>query len=242
MAARSGKADIMGWLAEAGAANRMSDLDTFVAACAAGDAALARELLEVQPDLFDRFSDRDRGEICEAAAAGNLDGVRTMLDVGWDVDTRNVVWAETPCHRAALHGNLALVELLVERGADLTIMDRTYHCTQLGWAQHGEASEVIDYFRSVTDRWGIWDAIELGQTERALALLPETDINAGLRGCTPGVLLRLASSQGNRTLVAAFLERGADPTVKTDYGMNAIDVARERGHDEIVSMLEAHDA
>ncbi len=240
MAARSGKTDIMGWLAQAGATTELSGTDAFIAACAAGDAGKAKELLAAQPDLFDTFTDRDRGEVCEAAAAGNLDGVRTMLDVGWDIDTRSVVWSETAVHRAAFHANLAVVQFLVDRGADLTITDHMYHSTPLGWAQHTEAKEVIDYFRSLPDRLDIWDAIELGQTKRALALLPEIDINVGLRGCTSGVLLRLASGHGNRTLVAAFLERGADPTVKTDYGMNAIDVARERGHAEIVNILERH--
>ncbi len=149
MAARAGKRDIMGWLAHAGATTEMSDVDAFIAACAAGDAGKAKELLVAQPDLFDTFTDRDRGEICETAAAGNLDGVRTMLDVGWDIDTRNVVWSETPLHRAAFHANLDLVQLLVDRGADLTITDRTYHSTPLGWAQHAEAQEVVEYFRSL---------------------------------------------------------------------------------------------
>ena len=238
MAARAGKREIMSWLSEAGASTDLSETDAFIAACAAGDEPAARKMLDGQPDLFERFSDRDRAEICEAAAAGNLDGVRTMLDLGWDVNTRNVVWAETPCHRAALHANVELVKLLVDRGADLTLTDRTYNATQLGWAQHAGAADVIEYFRSVPERMDIWDAIELGQTERALELLPAVDVNQSMRGCTPGVLLRLASGHGNRELVRALLERGADPTIRTEYGMNAVDVARERGHDEIVRLLE----
>jgi hypothetical protein len=99
---------------------------------------------------------------------------------------------------------------------------------------------VLDYFKSLPDRLDLWDAIELGRTERALALLPGAEVNAGLRGTSPGVLLRLASGCGNRTLVTALLEQGADPTLRTEYGANAIDVARERGHDEIVSLLERH--
>jgi len=240
MAARTGKTHIMGWLADAGASTEMSDLDAFIAACAAGDAEKSRSLLASQPELFDTLTDRDHGEICEAAAAGNIDGVRTMLDVGWDIDTRNVVWAETPVHRAAFHGNLELVKLLVNRGADLTITDRTYHSTPLGWAQHGEATEVIGYFRLLPDRLDIWDAIESEQTDRALDLLPGVDVNAGLKGASPGVLLRLASGHGNRTLVTAFLKRGADPTLAAEYGANAIDVAREQGHDDIASLLEHH--
>jgi len=57
-----------------------------------------------------------------------------------------------------------------------------------------------------------------------------------MRGASAGVL----SGYGNRTLVTAMLEHGADPSMRTEYGANAIDVAREQGHDEIVSLLERH--
>ena len=122
-----------------------------------GDARMAQRLLAEYPDAA-------RANIWVASMTGETDavrgflqhdrslanGVRTMLDVGWDIDTRNVVWSETPLHRAAFHANLDLVQLLVDRGADLTITDRTYHSTPLGWAQHAEAQGVIDYFRSLT--------------------------------------------------------------------------------------------
>ena len=45
--------------------------------------------------------------------------VRTLLDAGMDVDTRG--WSNfTPLDQAAMHGRRATVELLIERGADLT--------------------------------------------------------------------------------------------------------------------------
>ena len=113
------------WLADAGASTELSPLDAFIAAAAAGDVAVARERLTRHPNLFEALTDRDRGELCEAAAAGNLAGVRAMLDLGWDVNTRNVVWNETPTHRAAMHGHLDLVRLLVDRGADLNSVNNT---------------------------------------------------------------------------------------------------------------------
>jgi ankyrin repeat protein len=136
-----------------------------------------------------------------------------------------------------MHGHLELVRLLAERGADLTIPDRTYSSTPLGWAMHGEAPEVIRYFKTVPDRLDIWDAIELGATERAMQLLAEVDVNTAMRGASPGVLLRLAAGHGNRELVQAFLDSGADPTLETPYGMCASDVAREAGHDDIADLL-----
>lgn len=239
MAARSARKEIMEWLAAAGASTELEPIDAFLAACAAGDRAAAEQVLERHSGLRERLSDRDASEICEAAAVGNTRGVATMLEMGWDVDTRGVVWGETPAHRAALEGHLDTLELVVERGADLTIPDRCYRNTPLGWAQYGGRAEIVRYLRGLPDRLDVWDAIELGLTDRALAQLADVDPNAAMRGASEGVLLRLASGHGNRTLVEALLERGADPRIKTSYGMCAIDVAREQGHLEIVQLLEA---
>ncbi|MGZ4164216.1 MAG: hypothetical protein ACXVPK_09265 [Tumebacillaceae bacterium] len=38
---------------------------------------------------------------------------------------------------------LSLVELLVNRGADLATKDSTYHSTPLGWAKHFDRQEVV---------------------------------------------------------------------------------------------------
>ena len=229
----------MEWLVAAGASTGLQPADAFIAACAAGDRASAQQILERHAGLREDFSARDRSEICEAASAGNTLGVRTMLEMGWDVNTRGVVWNETPAHRAAVEGQLETLEAVVERGADLTIADRCYNSTPLGWAQHGQRPPIIAYLRRFAERLDVWDAIELGLTERALALLPDIDPDTAMRGASEGVLLRLASGHGNRKLVEALLERGADPTIKTSYGMCAIDVAREQGHAEIARMLEA---
>jgi len=239
MAARSGKGEIMEWLVAAGASTELAPVDAFIAACAGGERAKAESVLAEVPDLRERFTGRDATEICEAAAAGNTVGVRTMLELGWDVNTRGVVWGETPAHRAAMEGQQEILSLAIDRGADLTINDRSYRCTPLSWAQHGEQPEIIAYLRGFPDRLDIWDSIELGLTDRALELLPDVDPNVALRGTSPGVLLRLASGYGHRDVVRALLERGADPTLRTEYGACAIDVAREQGHDEIVELLEA---
>ena len=65
-------------------------------------------------------------------------------------------------------------------------------------------------------------------------------LHTAMQGASAGVLLRLASGHGNRALVEALLECGADPTIKTSYGMCAIDVAREQGHEEIARLLETN--
>jgi len=56
-----------------------------------------------------------------------------LAELGFDVSART--WL-TPLHEAASEGELELVELLLELGADPEIRDRHYDATPLGWAQH----------------------------------------------------------------------------------------------------------
>jgi ankyrin repeat protein len=238
LAARSGRRTIMDWHVSAGASTALEPVDAFLAACAAGDQAEARRRLAMSPTLWPGLTDRDRAEICEAAAAGRTVAVETMIDVGWDVDTRGVVWGETPAHRAAHEGQLETFRRLVARGADLTILDRQYCCTPLAWAFHAERSEIVAFVRTLPERLDVWDAVELGLVDRVRTLLPSTDVNGGYRTCEPGVLLRLAVANGHAAVVDELLAHGADPRLRTEYDMNAIDVARERGASDLVGRLE----
>ena len=239
LAARSGKRAIMDWLRERGASDAMKPVDRFIAACAAGHAGEARKLLSAQPDLFEGFDERDRSEVCEAAASGNVAGVRTMLELGWDVNTRGKVWAETPAHRAAIDGHVDVVRLLAERGADLTVLDRSYRCTPLAWAQHGEQPAVIDYLRTLPERLDVWDAIELGLSERAIELVPDIDANAAMRGTQPGVLLRLAAAHGLRDVAEALIAAGADPGLRNEQNHGPADLARSRGHEALAEWIDS---
>src|SRR5207244_1809201 len=51
----------------------------------------------------------------------------------------------TPMHNAAASGDLEMVRLLVELGADPNVRDPRFDATPLGWAEHNEQREVADY-------------------------------------------------------------------------------------------------
>jgi ankyrin repeat protein len=87
-----------------------------------------------------------------AAQHGHADVVRLLLDAGEDPNRYNPEGNHghsTPLHQAALGGHDAVVRLLVERGARLDIQDTIYHGTPLGWAVHGERTEIAEYLRMV---------------------------------------------------------------------------------------------
>ncbi|QHT58865.1 hypothetical protein GXP70_01960 [Paenibacillus lycopersici] len=98
-----------------------SDEQRFLFACMQADAETVRLLLGKQPELIRSLKPEDRGVLADAAAEHRADAVRLMLDVGFDADARPEGSAMTALHRAALHGDAAIVRLLAERGASIAI-------------------------------------------------------------------------------------------------------------------------
>jgi len=86
-----------------------------------------------------------------ATSCRRLDTVRWLLDHGADVNQCATFGGPghgegiTALHIAAEAGDLPIAQLLCDRGADLTIKDRLYDSTPVGWADHNERTAVRDY-------------------------------------------------------------------------------------------------
>jgi ankyrin repeat protein len=88
-----------------------------------------------------------------AAATGQVNAARWLLENGADINLRATFGGPshgsgvTALHLAAQNDKVAMVELLLARGADPTIEDELYHSAPLGWARHGgakSAEEVLE--------------------------------------------------------------------------------------------------
>ena len=94
--------------------------------------------------------DDDREVVAEqalvfASLCGQLEAVQLLLDRGTRIDATppGSHWTATALHAAAGQGQRAVVELLVERGADQSIKDIRYQSTPLGWASHLGKHDVV---------------------------------------------------------------------------------------------------
>jgi ankyrin repeat protein len=148
-------------------------------------------------------------DVFEAAAIGDVERLRELLDGDASLAT---AWSEdgfTPLHFAAFFGHPDAAKLLAERGADI------------------EARSTNEQF--ALDAAPLHSASAAGQLEVCRALLDAgADVNAVQHGGYTALLD--AAANKNRELVDFLLERGADGGARLDDG---------RGVDDLLSAPEA---
>jgi ankyrin repeat protein len=93
----------------------------FLLACLEADTTAVHEIISKHPNIVRSLQSEERGLIADAAWDNRVDAVRLMLEVGFEVDA--VSESFTALHRAAMRGNLALVQLLLEHGASVHILN-----------------------------------------------------------------------------------------------------------------------
>jgi ankyrin repeat protein len=150
-AAVNGNTDVLALLRAAGAPEpELDPVDRFVAAAMAGDAAA----VEATPaGVLDTARRERAGLVVWAAARLRYGTVRLLVSHGFDVnalgraDTTAAGDWQTALHEAAGGGELAMVRLLLELGADRAIADRRFNATPAGWAVHFGQDTAADLLR-----------------------------------------------------------------------------------------------
>ena len=80
-----------------------------------------------------------------------------------------------------------------------------------------------------------WNSAMTTPTARPTSISGADTKIKDLKGNT---VLHFAADSGNEDLVSAFLSLGLDPREKNREGKRPIDIARERGYEPIVKLLE----
>ncbi|HET7050318.1 MAG TPA: ankyrin repeat domain-containing protein [Solirubrobacteraceae bacterium] len=143
-AALGGHMDVVSLLVDAGAAWEHDQIDALVAAAMAGDRATVARLLAADPGLRERAIDRRPEQLVRAASENSYEAVAVLLELGFDVNARP---RTAPLHEAAMRGNIRVIRLLLEHGADPNVHDTGYDATPAGWAEHHgqhEAQQLLE--------------------------------------------------------------------------------------------------
>lgn len=252
------------------AAEKLVAFGAHVDVCAA--AGLGR--MDLLRDCFDRsgrlrarptragrvLSDRDAIGLALLFAYYNRqpDAVDLLLekDGNWDM-----IGADngTALHCAAWDGDLAMVQRLIAKGADLSNRENRYVATPLSWAQHNKQTEVFDWFRAHC-AIDLHDAVGFDLREHVEARLREDPGSVNRRidhwdipFCTPlhwAVWTQVSDVDGTHSydlesrgqLVQLLLDHGADPNALAGNGCTPLDVARACDAAPIVALLEEHGA
>ena len=200
---------------------------------------------KVGKSLFHNDISNDQEKLWIAATKGHLTEVRRLLlSRMLDVNYKRATYLSTPLHNAALGDHKAVVNLLLDRGADPNRAGPFRRTPLHEAAFHGH----IDIVKILLDGGGdpnrvtsygltcLHGAIDWNFKEVVQILLQrgaEVD-KQGAYGCTP---LHWAAMYGSKEVVQTLLDKGATPCITNNNGETAIDLARLEGHKDIVNIL-----
>ncbi len=167
------------------------------------------------PDIAELLRPLRPLDLHEAAALDDTRRIAELVLADPDAMRRHSADGWTPLHLAAFFGNRDAMLVLVGLGAPVdSISENPMQNTPMHAALAGAAGEQL--------------------APLLIGFGAEVD-HVGGSGVTA---LHLAAVRGFGHLCRLLLSRGVDRSLKTEDGKTAADIARERGHVELVGLLE----
>ena len=181
---------------------------------ASGASAILVAAYNMKPDVVSALLECGAPvDIFEASVLGKVDRIQQILTANPARVSEHAPDGFTPVALAAFFGQPAAVKALIAAGADVNAAATNGLKVQaLHAAVAGRNLEIV---KAVLDAGAD----------------PNAQQQAGFRP------MHEAGTNANRALAELLLKHGADPSLPSDDGKNAIDVAREKGHAEFADWL-----
>lgn len=186
--------------------------------------------------------------LMNAAKKGNLEIMEILIDHGADVNFQNEA-GKTPLMLAAYEGQRDAVKELLAHGAKLEMRDRG-GSTALHWGVLCPNLNMIDdLLDSGADTMAVdyngWSALMRiaavgGNRHAAEKLLRHSPQLIDFRDKDGKTALMTAVVNGHMELVHLLIEKGADITIKNEYGKTAYDMAISMEKRRVVKVLEEY--
>ena len=247
----AGAAEVKELLARGADPNAKNDSGVAALIPATDNLESTRMLVEAGAEVNARTEAGDTALIVAAQRAGGARVVEYLLDKGANLKTATNDGA-TALHRAAECGDVDVLKLLVDKGADVDAQRKSPFGGQSPLASavvfgHGAA---VRYLLSKGAKANIGDAglsraVFQGNVEIVKALL-EAGVEVknsgnqafpGFGGFEPILALACFSYNADPQIVRMLLDRGADPTAKSQQGQTPLELARERGYEDVARLL-----
>jgi ankyrin repeat protein len=181
-----------------------------------GASAILVAAYNMKPDVVTALIDAGAPvDIFEAAVLGKVDRIQDILKSAPGRVTEYAPDGFTPVALAAFFGQLAAVKALIAAGADVT-------------AAAKNPLKVQALHAAVAGR-----NLEIVKAVLAAGADPNAQQQAGFRP------MHEAGTNANRALAELLIANGGDPSLTSDDGKSAIDLAREKGHAEFADWLAA---
>ncbi|MFT7462109.1 MAG: ankyrin repeat protein [Pseudohongiellaceae bacterium] len=119
-----------------GAHTETTDADHLATALWEQELERAQQILAARPELGTSGPPEERRLLADLAAMNRADAVAALLDAGWELDARGLDGGSA-LHAACWFAAEESAQLLVQRGAPLSMRGDAHDTTPLGWVAHG---------------------------------------------------------------------------------------------------------